>query len=141
MTQLWSIVRIIKPYRPIEGSTEPYRTIQSHLYQYTKPWMCDISPSTVFSRRRSFPLLCTSIIDRRCRCRCRRMLPSSSSSSFPSPTHTQPHTQPHSAIHSHSLSLSHTPYQNRPLQEITTDAKYRGICHITEYLRRAEHAT
>lgn len=64
-----------EPSRATQGHTEPFRAIYQAI-------MCDISPSTVFSRRRSFPLLRTSIIVVVC------LAVLSSSPSSPSPTHT-----------------------------------------------------
>lgn len=103
-----------EPSRATQGHTEPFRAIYQAI-------MCDISPSTVFSRRRSFPLLCTSIIDHRRR----PVAVLSSSPSRPSPVAHTHHTPP-------------TPLSKKSKsQAITTDAKYRGICHITQ--RRARN--
>lgn len=107
---VWGFLRISShtaPFRAAQNHTEPFRAIYQAI-------MCDISPSTVFSRRRSFPLLRASIIDHR-----RRFLPAVLSS-FPSTTAPSP-------------SLS----KMSQAQEITTDAKYRGICHIAQ--RRARN--
>lgn len=42
----------------------------------------------------------------------------------------------HSLTHNHTQpnhTLTHPLIKTAPLQDITTDAKYRGICHITQH--------
>lgn len=49
-------------YQAIQSQTEPYRSNTGPFRAIYQAIVCDISPSTVFSRRRSFPLRRASII-------------------------------------------------------------------------------